>query len=75
MRQDDKREHRELKREIKRAGHKHRRRQVKRAITETPDEAAHVRESFGRHRSADLNGVDRDATRRARDEDQAGNRP
>lgn len=64
MNKQDKREHRELKREIKRAGHKHRRQQVKRAITESPDEAAHVEESFGRHRSAELNGIDRDSTRR-----------
>src|SRR4051794_4971573 len=36
----EKREHRELKREIKRAGHKHNRNRVKRALTDTPDEAA-----------------------------------
>lgn len=63
----DKREHRELKREVKRAGHKHNRNVIKRALTERPDEAAELGDDFGRHRSAELNGIDRDATRR-RDE-------
>ena len=66
MDQDNKREHRELKREIKRLGHKHRRQQVKRAIAETPEDAPHLEETFGRYRSADLNGIDNDSTRRAK---------
>lgn len=60
----DKREHRELKRVVKRAGHKHNRNLVKRALTERPDEADQLADEFGRHRSADLNGIDRDSTRR-----------
>jgi hypothetical protein len=59
-----KREMRKLKREIKRAGSKHRRRQLKRDLTENPGEAHHSDESFGRNRSSSLNGLDNDATRR-----------
>lgn len=61
----EKRERRTLKREIKRAGNKHRRQQLKRALIQDPEEAAHVEPSVGRYRSADLNGLDRD-TRRLR---------
>ena len=60
----DKRDRREAKREIKRAGHKHRRQRAKRALVESPDEAAFLEDSFGRHTSAELNGMDRDATRK-----------
>lgn len=59
---NDKREHRERKREVKRAGHKHNRNQVKRVLTERPDEAAELGDNFGRHSTAELNGIDRDAT-------------
>jgi len=64
MRHDDKREHRELKRIVKRAGHKHARNIVKRVLTEDPDEAPFVAENFGRHISAEMNGVDRAARAR-----------
>jgi len=63
----DKRELRKLKRIIKRAGSKHRRREFKRQISENPEEAAFMDENFGRNSSAAMNGLDRDATRR-RDE-------
>jgi hypothetical protein len=61
----EKRELRELKRTIKRAGNKRRRRQSKRDLVEHPEEAAGLEADFGRYRSADLNGIDHDATRRS----------
>ena len=60
----DKRELRKLKKTIKRAGSKHRRRAFKRDLVENPEEAAFTEENFGRNLSASLNGLDRDATRR-----------
>lgn len=64
MRNQEKREHREQKREVKRAGHKHVRNTIKRVLAEDPEEAAFVEDDFGRHRSAEMNGIDQDATRR-----------
>jgi hypothetical protein len=64
-----KRELRKLKRGIKRAGNKHRRRQLKRDLTDNPEEAHHSEESLGRNQSSGLNGMDDDATRRLRDDD------
>lgn len=60
-----KRQLRKLKRDIKRAGVKRRRQQLKRDLTDTPDEA-HLGSAydFGRATSSTLNGLDRDATRR-----------
>lgn len=66
---EKKRELRKLKRVIKKAGSKHRRRELKRDLAENPEEAAYSEEKLGRNRSADFNGLDRDATRRRRDED------
>jgi len=63
----DKRELRKLKRVIKRAGSKHRRRELKRQLSENPDDAASGEENFGRNSSAGMNGMDRDATRRSHD--------
>lgn len=63
MADQEKRERRILKREIKRAGNKHRRQQLKRSLVENPEEAAHAEPSVGRYRSADLNGQDRDVSR------------
>jgi len=60
----DKRPLRELKREIKRAGNKRRRQLLKRNLAEAAEEAPFVEIDFGRYRSADLNGLDSDATRR-----------
>jgi hypothetical protein len=59
-----KRELRKFKRELKRAGSKHRRRHLKRELTNNPDEAHHSEESFGGCSSEGLNGQDKDATRR-----------
>ncbi len=71
MDQDSKRELRQLKREIKRAGGKHRRRQLKQGLAEHPEEAHADSPDVGRFRSAELNGLDRDAARkRAREEDE-----
>jgi hypothetical protein len=67
---DDKREYRKLKREIKKAGNRKRRQHLKRALTENPEEAAHVEFDFGRDSSATLNGNNRDATRRPRDHEE-----
>ena len=60
----DKRRHRELKREIKRAGNRKRRQHLKRDLAENPEEAAHTDFDFGRASSSGLNGIDRDSTRR-----------
>ena len=60
----EKRQLREQKRLIKRAGNKHRRQQLKRVLHERPEDAPFAEPDVGRHRSADLNGIDRDATRR-----------
>lgn len=60
----EKRELRKQKREVKRAGNKHRRAQLKRDLRDRPEEAADSVPDLGRHRSAGLNGIDRDATRR-----------
>ena len=62
-----KRELRRLKRTLKRAGSKHRRRDLKRQLAEDPEGAADAEENFGRCSSEGLNRLDNDATRK-RDE-------
>lgn len=64
MKDDKKRELRQLKRVVKKAGSKHRRRDLKRQLAENPEEAAFAEENFGRNSSETLNGLDKDATRR-----------
>jgi hypothetical protein len=64
----DKRQLRELKRVLKKRGNKHRRQQLKRTLAQDPEEAAHAEEELGRHRSDDLNRLDRDSTRKNKDE-------
>ena len=66
MDQDKKRELRQLKREIKRAGGKHRRRLLKQGLIENPEEAHEDEPDLGKFRSADLNGIDRQMTRKSR---------
>jgi hypothetical protein len=67
----DKRKMRELKRAVKKRGNKHRRQQLKRDLVLNPEEAAHAEEKLGRHRSEQLNGLDRESdTTRRRKEDQ-----
>ena len=65
-----KRELRKLKRVLKRAGSKHRRRDLKKQLAENPEEAAHAEEDLGRHRSEGLNALDQDATRKKKDEEE-----
>jgi hypothetical protein len=60
----EKRKHRELKREVKKAGNRRRRQHLKRDLRDNPEEAAHTEFEFGRASSAGLNGIDHDATRR-----------
>ena len=64
MRDQEKREFRKLKRDIKRAGSKRRRRYLKRELAEDPESASFSEFQFGRDSSAPLNGMDHDATRR-----------
>lgn len=64
MANDEKREHRELKRVVKRAGHKHVRNQIKRVLDESPEDAVDVEVDFGPYRSEEMNGIDRDSKRR-----------
>jgi hypothetical protein len=60
-----KRQLRKLKRDIKRAGGKRRRQQLKRDLADKPDEAHVAGEfDFGRVTSTTLNGLDQDAARR-----------
>ena len=59
-----KRDRRQTKRELKRAGSQRRRRQWKRDLRENPEEAPYSEEDFGRYSTAELNGMDRDSTRR-----------
>ncbi len=66
-RRDDKRLQRELKRQIKKAGNKRRRRALKEDLAKNPEEAAFTEENFGRHSSESLNGADNDATRKRKD--------
>jgi len=65
----DKRKLREVKRALKKRGNKHRRQELKKTLTDNPEEAAHAEEHLGRHRSADYNGLDQDSTRRKRPTD------
>jgi len=68
----DKRQLRKLKRTLKRAGSKHRRRDLKRQLAEDPEGASEVEENFGRYSSEGLNGLDQDSTRRRDDDAGAG---
>jgi hypothetical protein len=64
----DKRQWRKLKRDIKRTGNKRRRQHLKRELTENPEDAPFTEFDFGRASSASLNGMDQDATRRRKDQ-------
>jgi hypothetical protein len=61
---DEKRQHRQLKRDVKKAGNRKRRLQLKRDLARNPEDAAHTEIDLGSDSSAPLNGNDRDATRR-----------
>lgn len=60
----EKRNQRELKRAIKKAGNRKRRQHLKQTLRDTPEEAANVDFEFGRASSAPMNGIDKDATRK-----------
>ena len=62
----DKRRYRKLKRDVKKAGNKRRRQFLKRELADNPEEAPFSEFDFGDTSSAGFNGMDRDATRRAR---------
>jgi hypothetical protein len=62
-----KRELRKLKRTVKRAGSKHRRRDLKKQLAENPEQVAEAEENFGRYSSEGLNRLDNDATRKRDD--------
>ncbi len=65
----DKRKMREVKRAVKKRGNKHRRQELKKNLSENPDEAAHAEENLSRFRSDTLNGLDQDSTRRKKEGD------
>ncbi|MBY0527423.1 MAG: hypothetical protein K2R98_28765 [Gemmataceae bacterium] len=65
----EKRRFRKLKRDVKRAGGRMVRRQLKRDLTETPEEAPHSPVDYGHRSSQTMNGNDRDATRRQDEEE------
>lgn len=60
---DDKRRHRQLKREMKKAGNRKRRRHFERELARDPEHAHEAEFTFGRDSSQPLNGIDRDAKR------------
>ncbi len=69
MNHDDKRRLRQLKRDVKQAGNRKRRRHLKRTLRGDPEGAAEAEFDYGRDCSAGLNGNDRDATRRREEEE------
>lgn len=70
----EKRQLRKLKRDIKRAGGKRRRQHLKRQLAENPEEAPFAEFAFGNDSSAGFNGLDKDSTRRrpSKKESEAG---
>ncbi len=60
----EKRELREQKRVIKRLGNQRMRRQVRQVLAESAEEATDIETDYDKYRSAGLNGIDRDQTRR-----------
>jgi hypothetical protein len=66
---DRKRDLRQLKREIKKAGNRKRRQSLKRDLRDNPEEAPHSPIRFGRNSSSSLNGFDKDSTRKREEEE------
>jgi hypothetical protein len=60
------REQRRQKRELKQAGSQHRRRALKQELRDNPEEAHRSEENFGRYSTEEMNGMDRDPTRKMR---------
>jgi hypothetical protein len=56
---DNKREFRQLKREIKKAGNRKMRRQLQRELRDNPTEAQWTEFDYGMFSSKSLNGIDR----------------
>ena len=65
----DKRRQRELKRDIKQAGNRKRRRALARDLQVDPEGATDAEFDYGHASSEPLNGNDRDATRRSTKEE------
>lgn len=63
-----KRELRKLKRTLKRAGSKHRRRDLKNQLVADPEAAPAAEPDFGKYSSEGMNGLDQDGTRKRPDE-------
>lgn len=63
MGEPDKRQLRQMKRAKKKRGNKHRRQELEKGLRLNPETAHETAETFGRHSSEGLNGIDRDATR------------
>lgn len=64
MDEPTKRDLRREKRDLKKAGSKRVRRQLKQGLVDDPDEAPHADIDYGRFSSTPYNGLDKDATRR-----------
>jgi hypothetical protein len=64
MPHDDKRRFRKLKRDLKRAGSKRRRRVLKQQVADGTVDEDTVDDGLGRNRTEWLNGMDKDAKRR-----------
>jgi hypothetical protein len=64
MRQDDKRQRRKEKRDVKKSGTRRARHQLKRSLAENPEEAHQDEVDYGELSSEPLNAQDHDATRR-----------
>jgi hypothetical protein len=69
MDREHKRQFRKWKRDLKRAGNKRRRKQLKRELAEKPEDAPFTEFDFGRYSSTTLNGFDQDATRKRANEE------
>jgi len=67
--EQQKRELRKLKREIKKAGGRKRRSKLKRDLRENPEEAPFSTIRYGKNSSRKLNGFDHDATRKRQEEE------
>ena len=67
MSEPDKRQLRQIKRAKKKRGNKHRRQELDKHLRLNPETAHQAEETFGRHSSEGLNGMDKDATRLTED--------
>jgi hypothetical protein len=67
MKKDNKKQFREAKRQVKKDGNRERRRHLKQQLIEDP-ENAHLDDEYdyGFNTSTDYNGIDRDSTRKRR---------